>query len=621
MKKTTLLVLMLALMLVFAACTGQIETPDADPPAETENQNGNTETDGETGTGGDTGNGSDTETGGDNGTGGNPCEDCGKDPCVCFELSKEPWNGVWLGKGTENDPLQVSKAAQLAEIARLVNLGELETAILGDGNSTVYIKLMNNIDLSGYTEGAGWTPIGKYDNPQYYNINNPRLAFNGVFDGNNKTVTGLYINDQELRGAGLFGCINGGTVKNLRVEGANVTDSVHTGGVADYVYNGSLENCSVKGKVGGRQFVGGVLGYAKRSSLENCYAVGEVSDIGTKVFALASSVGGVAGCVDYGSLENCYFTGSVKGGESIGGVVGEASGSLKNCYSEATVIGGDFYAGGVVGRFSEGSMENCYATGAVSGGSWVGGVVGSIFSHVVEGSVKNCYATGNVSGEVWVGGVAGLFQGNVIMENCYATGNVSGDNCVGGVAGYVSGSMKNCYATGNVSGNSNVGGVAGYVTGSGVSSSSGNILAVFNGSVENCYATGNVSGNSNVGGVVGMIHGFFYEGYFYIGSVENCAALNPSVTGNSSVGRVAGQVTNRTPSGNIAFSGMTVTVNSAAKTLVKGADKLDGADISAAAILADGTLGGLFTAENGWTVQNGKLPGLGAAVNMPTHIK
>ncbi|MCL2677583.1 MAG: hypothetical protein FWE85_00845 [Clostridiales bacterium] len=74
-------------------------------------------------------------------------------------------------------------------------------------------------------------------------------------------------------------------------------------------------------------------------------------------------------------------------------------------------------------------------------------------------------------------------------------------------------------------------------------------------------------------------------------------------------------------SNNIAFSGMTVMENGAAKTLDKGADNVDGEDLSAAAILSDVALGRRITAEGGWTVEKGKLPGLGAAVNMPAHIK
>jgi len=52
-----------------------------------------------------------------------------------------------------------------------------------------------------------------------------------------------------------------------------------------------------------------------------------------------------------------------------------------------------------------------------------------------------------------------------------------------------------------------------------------------------------------------------------------------------------------------------------------GEDQIDGEDISAEDIHADGTFDGRFTAENGWTTQNGKLPGLfGYAEDMPAHL-
>lgn len=54
------------------------------------------------------------------------------------------------------------------------------------------------------TTGTSWEPIGYYNN----------VAFKGSFDGNGKTITGLYINRSEDH-QGLFGYINGGTVENV----------------------------------------------------------------------------------------------------------------------------------------------------------------------------------------------------------------------------------------------------------------------------------------------------------------------------------------------------------------------------------------------------------------------
>ena len=130
----------------------------------------------------------------------------------------------------------------------------------------------------------------------------------------------------------------------------------------------------------------------------------------------------------------------------------------------------------------------------------------------------------------------------------------------------------------------------------------------------NCYATGDVNGNDYVGGVAGHVGS---------GEMTNCAALNQSISGTSDVGRVVGAVTGSpTLSGNAAFIDMTVTVGGSGKTLDRGNNKLDGEDITKAAIRSEGTIGGRFTTANGWTVQPGKLPGLlGAVVDLPDYLK
>jgi len=552
----------------------------------------------------------------------NLCELCGEDPCAC------QWDGVWEGAGTEADPLKITMAAQLAEIARLVNLDELEETILGDPDGTVYIKLMNNISLSGYASGKGWTPIGRLAE-----FGNPKFNFRGVFDGNNKTITGLEINDSELVYAGLFGCISGGTVKNLRVENAKVSGLSCVGGLAGVVWGGRLENCSVTGNISGyghtvnyASEVGGVVG-GLEGNMINCSFAGEVSGTNDHAGGLAGSFRGNS------SVENCYAAGTVTGKTYVGGLVGYMDGTwasykdthlhansrMVNCYATGDVSG-TRYVGGLVGYSRYFFMENCYATGDVSGERYVGGVAGELRGADSLGesttNLKGCYSTGNVSGTGnYVGGLVGNIAGATI-DGCHSTGKVSGVNEVGGVAGgIIGGSVKNCYSTGDVSGNDYVGGVLGSFGG----------VAYTMGSMTNCYAAGKVSGERYVGGLIG------YVAYIFTGSrIENCAALNPSVSGESNVGRVFGIVGERAFSfdepvpfayDNIAFSGMAVTENDAAKTLDKGADKMDGTDIGAAAILADGALGGRFTAANGWTVQNGKLPGLGAAVDLPAHLK
>ncbi|MCL2688421.1 MAG: MBG domain-containing protein [Chitinispirillia bacterium] len=197
-----------------------------------------------------------------------------------------------------------------------------------------------------------------------------------------------------------------------------------------------------------------------------------------------------------------------------------------------------------------------------------------------------------------VGAVAGYVERGS-MVNCYVTGRVEGIINVGGLAGFVvlGGSVVNSYSLADVSGNDRIGGIAGYLS---------------NSSVANCYAAGLIDGNMHVGGIVGD---------FNSGSVTLCAALNSDVRGNSHTGRIVGGTGVGTLTGNAAFTGMK---NKAGDVFwnKEGASDIDGVRITVADIRADNTVGSRFTSANGWTVGNGRLPGLfGAAVDFPSHLE
>ena len=248
---------------------------------------------------------------------------------------------------------------------------------------------MNDINLSEICgenvdgQSVSWTPIGSDSRP-----------YSGTFNGDGHTISGLYIDNSTANNQGLFGCVYGGTVKNLNVSGT-------------------------------------------------------VSNVG--------AVGGIVN-VNSGRVENCTFSGSVKGsGVFVGGVVGNNGGTVENCYNTGKVTGSSDYSyiGGVVGYSSGGaSVTNCYNTGEVSGGEDVGGVVGyNAVTPLGASSVKNCYNTGEVSGIGSVGGIVGYnvdFDGySASVENCYNTGSVTGvtgsSDYVGGVVGDNRGTVKNCY--------------------------------------------------------------------------------------------------------------------------------------------------------------------------------
>ena len=247
-----------------------------------------------------------------------------------------------------NGSYTVYNADGLMNIAKLVN----------GGKSDINITLTADIDLTG----KDWTPIGTdYDN-----------SYKGTFDGGGHTITGLTFTTNDEY-AGLFGWLNrAGTVKNVVMEGVQIT--------SNQIYGGSI---------------GGVVGYS------------------------------------WGTIENCSVSGSVSGTVYVGGVVGvQIGGSITGCSSSATVKG-MVDVGGVAGqKNSSATLTACYATGNVTieiapkkniaGGGLVGMNAGS--------SLLACYATGNVTstgsstGYVHIGGFLGNNYANV-MTACYWKNN------------------------------------------------------------------------------------------------------------------------------------------------------------------------------------------------------
>lgn len=264
--------------------------------------------------------------------------------------------------------------------------------IANNGNLGINITLTENINLTDME----WTPIGT-------NYNN---AYTGIFDGNGHTITGLTVTGSDQY-AGLFGRIgSGGTVKNVVLEGVQITSDNSlgsVGGVAGYSY-GNIEYCSVSGSVSvsGISDVGGVVGYQVGGSITGCSSSATVK--GTQ------RAGGMAGVTNSGaSLTGCYATGDVTvendgtNNSHAGGVVGyNGGGTLTACYATGSVTGigsGTIYVGGVTGSNNLGILTACYhAKGTVNGpAGTTGGVAGRNFKDSMFGGgiITACYWGGN----------------------------------------------------------------------------------------------------------------------------------------------------------------------------------------------------------------------------------
>ena len=243
-----------------------------------------------------------------------------------------------------NGSYTVTSADGLMNIAELVN----------GGKSDINITLDTDIDLTG----KDWTPIGTdYDN-----------SYKGTFDGGGHTITGLTFTTNDEY-AGLFGWLNrAGTVKNVVMEGVQITSNqIYGGSIGGVVGSGwgTIENCSVSGSVSGTVYVGGVVGVQIGGSITGCSSSATVK--GTV------DVGGVAGQTNSSAtLTACYATGNVtieiapKKNIAGGGLVGmNAGSSLLACYATGNVTStgsstGYVHIGGFLGNNYANVMTACY---------------------------------------------------------------------------------------------------------------------------------------------------------------------------------------------------------------------------------------------------------------------
>lgn len=297
--------------------------------------------------------------------------------------------------GSSDNTYIIEDAEDLKAFRDRVNDGETGACAELTANIVLNDDVLNS-DGSLNEEKAStfeeWTPIGSESN-----------RYTGTFDGNGKTISGIYINTDEDN-QGLFGCIGDinksgtGTVKNLGIE-----DSWISGG----------DN------------VGGIAGYSSWG-MENCYNTGSISG--------GDNVGGISGQNISGMIRNCYNTGSISGGSNVGGIVGNSSdvsgisgGGVTGCHNDGTVIGSGSNIGGILGNGARNSaISKCYNTGSVSSSGK--GPVAGIAGGIVFGT-SNCYNTGTISGEEAYGITAGNLSG---VWNSYNIGKVDGHAILGG---------------------------------------------------------------------------------------------------------------------------------------------------------------------------------------------
>lgn len=279
------------------------------------------------------------------------------------------------GAGTEADPYLIANASQLAAFRDAVNAG--------DDYDGKYVALGADIDL----ESAERTPIG-VGTRKSSGIAEGSTPFAGTFDGAGHVISGLKI--ASTQGAdfaiGLFGILDGATVKNLTVADAEVTvpQSELAGILCGMMANdATASGVSVSGSVAGKAGVGGIAGRMTLSgTIENCEnsaSVAAADGVG--------NAGGIVGAAYYTTptgrmaITGCRNSGSISGTDCIGGIAGLSAAFVSNCENSGAINGTSYSVGGIVGEQKNyGAVSGCTNSGAVStsnaGAYGIGGIVG-----------------------------------------------------------------------------------------------------------------------------------------------------------------------------------------------------------------------------------------------------
>ena len=286
--------------------------------------------------------------------------------------------GAWAqtkpssGDGSVDNPYQISTAAELAWFRDQVN----------NANNSISATLTEDIDLAEfchakdgtkYTDELSWTPIGNRSKP-----------FKGTFNGNDKTISNLYIN-ATTNDIGFFGGAGeGGSIKNITFDNAKVKST--------------------------NEYCTGILVGKAGSCIENIKTLANCSVDGT------SYVGGIVGEATKNNIGSCENHAMVKGKDFVGGIVGDYTypgKSITSCANHGVVTGTGKSVGGIAGYFSSGTIQNSANYGNITGTNNVGNLIGNAYIC----NLNNVLGTGNVTATS--ADRAGLLVGNI--ENSSST--------------------------------------------------------------------------------------------------------------------------------------------------------------------------------------------------------
>ncbi|MBU1911877.1 hypothetical protein KKG16_05710, partial [Patescibacteria group bacterium] len=236
----------------------------------------------------------------------------------------------------------------------------------------------------------GFVPIGTKDNP-----------FSGSLDGSGYTISNLDSYWPDTNNVGLFGVVNGGTIKNLRY---------------------------IRSKISGQSYVGGMVGLFKGGIIENVISEFGVIEGDNRVGGLIGGVvlEGISADVSKIASYNC----TVDGRTFVGGLVGEnRDGIISESATSECNVSGSYDVGGLIGVNVGGEINNTYSNAKIGTGTRVGGSLGV---NAGNGEVINAVSFGPVNCEFCdfnkTGGLIAYNESGSIVKSSYYNGDDNNKN-------------------------------------------------------------------------------------------------------------------------------------------------------------------------------------------------
>jgi hypothetical protein len=268
------------------------------------------------------------------------------------------------GSGTSSDPFLINNVTDLQTYASYVNNGVLKTE---------YVQLTDDIKCNGVTD---FEPIG-----------NNSYNYQGIFMGNNKTISNLSITTTSTEiPMALFGNFDGGTVQDLTLTSCIISGGSYVGAIAGFFQSGTIKDCNVNSctiqcENAFGLYVGGIVGHVSLSS---------------------ASTGIISGCIiNGGSISGTSNYDEEPYSANVGGIVGyiyndnEATLAISSCEVTDVAISSSnltypasYYIGGIAG--------DCNGSGI------------TISNNVVNGTTKvSCEDNSTYTAYLYAGAIVG----------------------------------------------------------------------------------------------------------------------------------------------------------------------------------------------------------------------